>query len=493
MSSSTSRFPARCNQCGHDFEVPDPRKAYSCRKCDGGRVLALPIDCISCGEQIAADDQYCPECGTSQIEDSVELEQTTEQTAEQATEQAQPSRGRVSSRRKPSGKARSTRRAVSSELNRAMKSVRALRAFFVLNALLHLAMTAIALTGFTDSGGDRSIYIVVLGVQASMAAIMLAGVFLVMHQPAVWALVMACLVTMSRALAAWSADWNFGVLGLGAFWALAFWALVAPAARAKRLMDENPDLAAAKKLQRDRPRAVRNASLAGGGVLLVSVSLAFFLHLGSAAKPLQPVWTTFVEDWNAGRNARVLETIEYGMSEPVRENFEIEMQARGWTGALPRLDEQEALEANALFELYSVDVRSSGSETILVATDAGDFEFEWDYRPDEHEWVLTQLRWPRAEFKDVIIQSLTGAWANHDLALLAGMFRDPERAERSLQRSFERRGWEREFPSVVSTSQEESSRGVFVYLKTDAGEMRFEFIRELGKWKISRFKLPERE
>lgn len=380
---------------------------------------------------------------------------------------------------------------MSGELNRALKSVRVLRTFFVINAVIHLLLTAASVSGFGFTGGDRTVFVISLAIQASMSAIMLAGVFLVMHQPAVWALVMACIVTLSRLMSAWEFDWNIGVLGIGAIWSLAFWALVAPAARAKRLMDENPDLAYAKRLESQRPRAMRNALVSGGGVVVVSVAAAFFLHVGSAAVPLGPTWKQFVDDWQADRSTALYEWVESGMGESARAEFELEARSRGWSRDLPSLPADQPGDLDR-FELYSIDDFGSGSESIECETSEGTFGFHWSYDEDAKDWNLRGLDYPQAPFPQELLDRIELAWSNDDLESITSVFENPDSARRSVGSAFERRGWERDFPELRGIMAEPSTRGVNVYLDTVAGEVRIRFQRSEGAFKATSFKPPPR-
>lgn len=441
--------------------------------------------CPACDEAVGFDDQFCESCGASLAEEPEPAEpQTRAPAVSRRTKVGGP-------RARAAGKARSNRRAVSSELSRALKSVRVLRTFFVINAVLHLIATAASVAGFGSTGGDRSLFVVSLAIQASMSAIMLAGVFLVMHQPAVWALVMACIVTLSRLMSAWEYDWNIGVLGLGAIWSLMLWALVAPAARAKRLMDENPDLAFAKKLENQRPRAVRNASLAGGGVVVVSVAAAFFLHVGSAAVPLGPSWASFVEDWKANRGQRVLDWVEAGMSEGEAVEFEAEARARGWLSQLPTLGADAPGDLDR-FPLYTVEDLSSAYVEIECETDQGGFTFVWVYRPVEKDWLVGGIEYPMAEFPQELEDRLRLIWENSDIDGLAAMFENPERARGTVGRAFERRGWEREFPELKELVVESGARGTNIYFLTDDGDSRPTMRRAGGKWPAASFRPPSR-
>ena len=507
MTSPAPHFLASCDNCGRSFKVPDPAKVYGCKACEGGRIRVAPPACPECEEAISADDQFCQSCGVA-LGDSTDADggsDTKQHSAADATARAEArpasrvasrasgSRKSTSGNRKSArgGKARSTRRAVSGELNRSLKSVRVLRTFFILNAALHLIGTGLAVAGFGLTGGDRSAFLILLLIQASLSAVMLAGVFLVMHQPAIWALVMACMVTLSRMIAAWEMDWNMAYVGIGGIWALLFWAMVAPASRAKRLLDENPDLGYAKRMEQARPRAVRKAIVAAVGVLVISGASAFFLHVGSQAVPLGPTWNRFVDDWEATRLEAVLETVEEGVGAAGVAEFEAEVKDRGWDTDLPDLG-AAASAAAADFGLYSVEEPGSDMEAVYLETEQGQFEFGWRYFPLDQEWRLVELRYPMAVFSPDLLLRIKGQWEASDIQGLGAMFPDPDRSTPKLERSFRARGWEREFPAILGVEILTTSNGVDVYFDTEAGENILRYGRGGGDWILRSVKLTPR-
>lgn len=483
MTSAAPHFLASCDQCGRSFKVPDPNKVYGCKSCDGGRIRVAAPACPACEAEVSTGDEFCQACGTS-------LAAGADSDREDAPQLERKARVRKKSSAR-GGKARSTRRAVSSELNRSLKSVRVLRTFFILNAAIHLLGTGLAVAGFGLTGGDRSAFLVLLLIQASLSAVMLAGVFLVMHQPAVWALVMACMVTLSRTLAAWESDWNLAYVGIGGIWALLFWAMVAPASRAKRLLDENPDLGYAKRMDAARPRAMRKAIVAAVGVVLISGASAFFLHVGSAAVPLAPTWKKFVDDWEATRIEPVLETLETGIGQAGAAEFEAELRDRGWDQDLPDLG-AAAVAVASEFKLYSVEVPGSDMAAIYLETEQGDFEFGWRYYPLDQEWRLVEMNYPMAMFPPEMLLEIQDQWQSSDIAGLASKFPDPDSSMARFERAFASRGWEREFPKLNAVDLIPTSVGADVYLDTEAGENVLRYRRTGGKWELRSIKLTPR-
>jgi hypothetical protein len=488
MTSPASHYLASCDQCGRSFKVPDPDKVYGCKACEGGRIRVAQPACPACDEAISTEDQFCQSCG-------VPLGDEPKADSEPEVQPVRSAKPRGTSTRKSSstrgGKARSTRRAVSSELNRSLKSVRVLRTFFILNAALHMIGTGLAVAGFGLTGGDRSVFLILLLIQASLSAVMLAGVFLVMHQPAIWALVMACMVTLSRMLAAWEMDWNMAYVGIGGIWALLFWAMVAPASRAKRLLDENPDLGYAKRMKKARPRAVRKAIIAAVGLLVISGASAFFLHVGSAAVPLGPTWKSFVDDWEATRVESVLDTLEEGVGAASTAEFEAELKGRGWDTDLPDLG-AAAVAAAADFGQYSVEEPGSDMEAIYLETEQGNFEFGWRYNPLDQEWRLIELNYPMAVFPPDLLLEIKAQWEASDIAGLGSRFRDPARSTPKLERSFRLRGWERQFPALDNVELKASLTGVSLYFDTEAGENILRYRRESGDWVLHSVELTPR-
>lgn len=468
--------------------MPNPDKTYACKACDGGRVRVEAPNCPSCDEPVAAEDRYCEHCGAGL--DAAPSPSSSPRPGSNPT--ARPTRptagGRRGGRRRSGGAAGARRRQASGDLARAMKLVRTLRVFYVINAVFHgLAVLGLVLA-FAADLSEVGLLVAMLVSQALLTATMVAGIFLVVHQPAIWAVVMACLVTLSRLISAWSSDWSVLVTLLGGLWALAFWALVGPAARAGRLMQEHPDLPTVTRLERARPRAVRRATIGAAAALLLAFVPAWMIHNENATPPFDPVWEEFVADWSRGPSA-VARWVETADGEEAARGFRDQVRALDWD-RLPALD--------AVVTVVEMDPFGNADEARVTRAhhvrkrldldeDGQAVHFVWNYRGDE--WLLTDLALPNPPFPEALVERLAIAWTSGNIGLLVDTSARPELFERRVQRTMQSRGWE-ELPEIRDAAALYEPSQTIIELETEEGVVRLNFGCRDGTWRLSTIQWP---
>ena len=477
---------AICDSCGKPYRVPDPNKVYACKAC-GGRVCAAPPEeeevvgsCGECGADLGANDAFCTECGT-----------------EVAASEAPTS----SRRRRRSGADREKSRAASRELNKAMKFLKILRLWFLLSIIFQGFILALSPFMFAASEViDAQTASLVIAIRLATTALMIIGFFQVNFRPFVWAVVLASMVTLTRAYDIVATEYNMIVTVLSVAWALLFWALVVPTARIRRLVEENPDLAVSKRITGSRARrggkispqqalkqaekqAWRKALITVSVVAVAVIGASFALYSDNKVPAFEDTWAEFNADWQKGDVDQVAAWFSASQRSSERAKLEAVRENRNWGSSWPSLADHEKdvykSEASGIPTSASVEAVVSGGTAKL------------DFRASEGSWTLRSLELPDPDFEPTLLD-WKRAWAGSNYDAMAGFFKDTGKMERYFPGMAKRQDWET-LPRITETNIVKDRAGYrTVYFKTIDGEVRVKFKLDMDRWIAFNFKPPER-
>lgn len=493
MSDAT--FPAACDSCGHEYQVPDPAKTYSCRQCDGQVVAAAEavmaeeealLCCAGCGGAMDPSDRFCGDCGTEQ--DGV---------AAALGAEPSPAPPRRIARTGRSGKQRSSRAKASKELTKALGVLKTLRTFFRIGLFFAVVGIIANLIALSDNQFALGFLIIGLMIRVASGCMMLMGARLIFFQPFLWSLIYACMVTLNSAVFIFSIDFHLVGSALAGAWALLFWFFVPQAARAQRLMEENPDLAAVRQMtgvlrrgdatEEDyaeanavaAQRARKKAFTWSGGLAGATAAIAALVVVQYHRPSFDSVWSDFQEDWDAGRLENVVAYFPDGQQPGQRDRLKAIVANRNWSGSWPQPEDPELLYSESETISYKRQVVEAGF---------GDDNITLTWQASGKEWHLHDIDLPEPAFEAIEEQWVT-LWEADDVLGLGRMFEDPVSATKDLQALMERREW-KTLPSVNGAEVRGGGEFREIRLDTTLGVfmVRFSLVSDL--WKATSLKAP---
>jgi double zinc ribbon protein len=486
---STDPHFASCESCGKEFKVPDSSKTYSCNSC-GGHVRALVNDlaekCPDCGTEIQAESEFCTHCGGA-----LSADEPTPSKAVMAT--PKPRR---------SGREREGRRAAAGELTRAFKFVKILRTWFMLNVAFHLLLTITAILSFGTDKIPIELSVIFLAINVGTTALMLVGYFQVLFRPFLWAVVLACLVTLTRAIGVISTDYSPWAIGFGAVWSLLFWALVVPTARIRKLMEANPDLHIAKRIagggrhshsnrsskessqrifKAAEKRAWRASLIGAAFIVTASVGSSYFLYASERTPSFDGVWVDFEADWRNSDVDQVALWFRRDDRDIEKHKLQTAVENRQWGRSWPKFENSE---------IRVIDTASPTNFAAVVEVDFNDGTAQLKWRASEGSWHLTGIQFPDPDFS-ASSQAWDHAWNQSDYKTLSEFFKQSSKMERALPKMAERRGWQT-LPRIEGARIDDSRVGQrWVYLDTAQGEVRVRWEVQDDQWMAASIKPPK--
>ena len=407
-----------------------------------------------------------------------------------------------SSRKKASRRGRKgeERHQASRELVKAFGILKTLRIFFVLSFLGSILTLLIGLLAFDVIDLSYGTFVVVFGIEAVSAAVMLMGARMILFRPFFWSVVLASLVTLTRAIAVATHDFQTTYLVIGVIWSGLFWFFVPTASRVRRLIAENPDLHIARlmhgvstrrsheegtdfeEVHHTAERRAQKKSYVLSGVVL-GISIAGFTAIGvdNYLPSFGSSWDDFMDDWSHGRLEEVVSYFPESQRSRERHRLEIVSTNRGWGSSWPVPEEEE--------HLYSSSEASSGHRQVVEASMAGG-DISWSWSAPENAWQLNELKIPAPDFASTETEWLA-AWNDDDIDRLAEMFENPESSQRSLSSMARRRDWDSLPPSTDSDVQGGGER-MEIILRTSEGAVLVRFRVKDDAWIVSSVKPPKR-
>lgn len=488
-------YPAVCDTCSSEYRVPDSESAYSCTECDGevrAVVEAETLACPSCNAEVQADDLFCSDCG-----EAVKAEGKEADSVEEDQVSVVRSSGKKASRR---GRKGEERHQASRELVKAFGVLKTLRIFFVLSFLGSILTLLVGLLAFDVIDLAYGTFVVVFGIEALSAAVMLMGARMILFRPFFWSVVLASLVTLTRAIAVVTHDFQMTYLVIGVIWAGLFWFFVPMASRVRRLIADNPDLHIARLMhgvstrraneegtdfeeahRLAERRAQKKSYVFSGVVLGISITGFTMIGVDNYLPSFDSSWEDFKDDWSHGRLEEVVEYFPESQRKRERHRLEIISTNRGWGASWPVPEEEE--------HLYSSSEANASHRQIVEASLASG-EFSWSWSAPENAWQLNELKIPAPDFASAETEWLA-AWNDDDIDRLAEMFENPESSSRSLSSMARRRDWDSLPPSTDSDVQGGGER-MEIILRTSEGAVLVRFRVKDDAWVVSSVKPPKR-
>ena len=348
------------------------------------RASAVPLPrCRACGSVLEAGAGFCSECGES----------------------VTPGRR--------SGRQRSERKQASMELIRAAKFLRLLRNFYLFNAVLNGIAAAFSLHLLALDLFPLGIAVLTFAMLVGITALLVMGAIRLRYRPFLWAVTLACLVTVSRILGAYNSDFSTFSILFGVVWAGAFWAMTVPVSRVRRLIEEHPDLAITKSILgtgargRKSPEELAHLnalaeqranrrSLVAAAIILVLGAVAGFTSYSVGRTPsLDASWKDFVADWRSGEAERVAEWFAASERDEKLRWLRAVEEHRGWTGAWPLSADLEdgEIPEDALVFLDSGTITDEDFPTGAAS---------WRWSAADGPWTLTAIVLPDPPADDTI-------------------------------------------------------------------------------------------
>ncbi len=492
---TTERTPASCDSCGKLYRVPDPTKIYSCKACDGkvcADVLAADITCPECQASIADGDEFCTQCGVALAPEN----------EGEAAKDVVVRTSRARAKSKHSGKDREHDRAATRELTKAFKFLKILRLWFLLNVVINGIVLAFIPFTFALDGFDPNLGMLALTIQLGTTSLMVIGLFQVFFRPFLWSVVLASMVTLSRAYAIVNSDYNMVVAVLSVVWALMFWALVIPTARVRKLIDANPDLYIAKRItgasgrkrsssvtskeamQLAEKKAWRNALVTVGIVAVATISASFAMYQDNKIPNFEDSWAQFHSDWSSGNVDQVSQWFRESSRGSERARLEAISTNREWGSNWPSLQDHEK-------EFGFVEAEGQAPKSVVLQANLSDGIASLNWRAANGSWKITNLELPDPDFETIAAAWVT-AWNASDFDRLSHFFLNNEKMKRSLRSMADRRDWV-SLPVVRKQTIDDSRDGYrSVYLQTDQGEILVGWTLDLDQWTASKIKPPKR-
>ena len=112
----------------------------------------------------------------------------------------------------------------------------------------------------------------------------------------------------------------------------------------------------------------------------------------------------------------------------------------------------------------------------------------WSFAGEDASWYLTRLDIPAPPFDEVKADCLRN-WNNSNIAGVAGLFRDPSRSQRSIERMAAKRDWET-LPRAIRARVQGGGDAREILLDTDAGTVLIRFRLHDDAWEGASIKPP---
>ncbi len=385
------------------------------------------------------------------------------------------------------------------ELGKAFKFLKTLKFFFVLSALGSLLVLASLMLVLHEGLLEFSTAAWVIAIYAISASIQIAGIFQLYFRPFFWAVVLASMTTLNRAVDIANSSMTLVPIVLYGGWALFFWLMTLPTARVRRLMDAHPDLSIIQNLtggpsrrsSSDRKAMRRKLAFAEGkarnrslvaavGIMTVSFGFTGYVYFENSIPAFQPVWDRFEAEWRAGHLDRVVGFADAEEKSEMREWLTAVREHRDWRMDWPL---PVALDHGAVHE----GQQGEGRITVLGATDAG--HMSWTWRASKRKWRLTSVSIPDPPF-DLVAASWVDHWDRSDFEGLAGLFLAPDKGKSGLRRLANKREWD-ELPETRTSTMEESGVGFrLLEQQTWGGLVLTRWRLEQDHWKVITIKPP---
>ena len=309
-----------------------------------------------------------------------------------------------------------------------------------------------------------------LGLGAALAFVtLLLGWRFVGRQPVLWSVVIAALWTIGVAmlvvLSLQAGDGIHAGLVVRAGLTLSFWAAVLQAVRLQRLMRDHSDFVL------DRPRVADERRVEGGvaeqsrekhrrqkretrrrrfAILGIAAAL-LTIGIVAAAYAMRPEAIdarieAFESTWSGGDLDAVVASFDRAAIdvERVREP----LARRGWQSSRPALGEARIIPHgdDGLRVAFTIEA--------TPACAAGELELQFELAADSRQWRLIGLNVPAIRTADAstAAEAFRTAWNAPGLDALMTLCSDGlQRKRSSIERIFERRGWNRSRPAVDTT------------------------------------------
>lgn len=449
------------------------------------------VACGACGAANPADAKFCRKCGEPVLEEIV------------------PSRARRQRRAATGDGAHADRvekiRA-RQEFTSTRNTVLYLRSTFIVGAMLMaIALVPVFVTPKGKAPAYESPLLWGLFFGTGLVT-MAAGAVLVLRQPLLWSVIIACLWTLYAGLVAVTLILIKvfpGPLDLVVFLLVpSFWAGVMQAARVQRLLQQNPDFSierrrvgqpqveggVVEKARAQRRQATVSSvkgrlKLAGIAVGVLAVGILVYKlatappSLESRAEAVRAAWTGTDDE------------LFFGMvPESLRNRLGEALGRRGWHPRRPAavLDE---VDVEAEVAIFSVERTAGGA--------AGTIEASFRFDKTANTWLLTGLELPALRPGDPqkAVDAFRAAWKERGFeALVALQAPDLQRRARTFERLLEQRLWTELRPSIdeAAVGEVSSDGSVEIEFATISGIVETEWKYWHPDWQMTRFAPPPR-
>jgi hypothetical protein len=467
---------------------------YACRHCDG-QVRTVVMEevvaaCPYCSEEVSTTDAFCGGCGESLKE---------EETPDEGVSRRVPvvkGRRRSASGARRSGRAGEERRQASHELVKAFGFLKTLRIFFRISIALSVVGVPTTLWMMTWNTVPMGTLLLALAINVGVACVMIVGDRMLFFRPFFWSVMFACLVTLSRANDAYQRDFDIVWVIGGLIWAAAFWAFVPATARARRLLEENPDLHISRLMlgiskrgggaedfaeaQEAAERKAWTGSLKWA-TALVAVSATFaVVFYGKYHRPsFASSWEEFLVDWKGGDVEEVVAWFPERLQERQRTRLTTVKEGRDWGSSWPYPQDPEFL--------YEPDEEWIEATQVVEASFA-DGDITWSFGGVDATWKLLHIDLPAPPF-DEVEKECVRQWNLSNIPGVAALFRDPERSTRSIEKMGARRDWEG-LPRATSVRVQGGGDAREIILDTEEGTVMIRFRLHDDAWVGASIKPP---
>ncbi|MEO0662806.1 MAG: Yip1 family protein, partial [Planctomycetota bacterium] len=333
---------------------------------------------------------------------------------------------------------------------------------------------------------DRTGLWVLTLIQGVVATLLLVAASQIQRRPFVWALLVAALQTLNVGLGVLLGQPNVIAIVL----AFVYWSGVAAVAPVARLIEEHPDLVAAKRFRgelkkrdgtvRERHRTQRNWRSVGivvGVIVAVLGATWFGLRWSKRIPSVDPTLERFAADWRSGGVERAAGHFPPEKRDDAAESAGWGADVRGWAERTPPLGGE-----------IQRDEVSETRVDVVHAFDGGEVRSRWRFDQEERAWHVHALELPLGDFDQRLIET----WNEGDLDRVAAFFKSPESARGSLSRLVDRRGWER-LPPIADPRIERTSKDrVEIHFDSAEGPVRLLLTRRAVRWTLKSIKPPRR-
>ncbi|KAA3606710.1 MAG: hypothetical protein DWQ01_16985 [Planctomycetota bacterium] len=480
-------FPAQCDSCQSQYQVPDSNKRYRCKACGGTVQVVLEevpqtpeeATCSACGEILQEGDQFCGSCGEPRP-------------GFQPKPTASPRRKTGS--RKAGSKTGSL--GAAAQLRSVRSNVFFFRFLYGLTGLVNLGLLLYIIFNFVIPGFPFTFFWLAFLMLAVPAVLSVAGILLIPFQPLTWGLLLASLTTMGYLNYLTGEISSLGLIFRGA-WTLLLWMAIIPLVRFRKLAQEFPELClkilvSRKSRKRDdqgknqnpvqllkkaKNRAIRNA--------IIACALASTLIFGGSAVAYwglrPPQFETAATEFIEGIRQNPLQAIsEYARSDKASqaEQWEASMRSRNWHLKLPEVEDRTI---------------TGGVSSGTAVMDFGqDEKLITKWRTEGRHWKLISMSFPPPPYQQALEQWME-AWNRSDFAVLGSLFGpQKEKMMRDKLSSIPKiKDWGTEFPKATGHEWLPYGReSANLMIHTELGTFRLRWTVENDIWIAKSLKLP---